>query len=127
MNKAYGMLGLAQKAGRLVFGEDSIRKAIKSGKATLVIVAEDASDNSKKRFTDSCAFYKSELILWGTKDELGRATGKNERAAVAVCDKNLARAILDKIHSAQDRQKSDESNTNVTNELKILPGGELIE
>lgn len=115
MNKAYGMLGLAQKAGRLVFGEDGIRKAIKSGKAALVIIAEDASDNTKKRFKDSSAFYKSELILWGSKDALGKATGKDERAAVAVCDENFARAILDKIQ------------INVTNELKNQPGGELIE
>jgi len=118
MNKALGMLGLAQKAGRLVFGEDGIRKAIKSGKAALVIIAEDASDNTKKRFTDSCAFYKSELILWGTKDELGKATGKNERAAVAVCDENFARAILEKIHGEKDLKKSDENSKNVTNELK---------
>lgn len=118
MNKAYGMLGLAQKAGKLVYGEDGIRKAIKTGKAALVIVAEDASENSQKRFRDSCAFYQSELVFWGTKDELGRATGKGERAAIAVCDGNFAGAILEKIHGLPNQKISDDSSKNVTIEHK---------
>ena len=41
-NKAVSLLGLAMKAGRLVSGEFLTEKAVKTGKAALVIVAEDA-------------------------------------------------------------------------------------
>ena len=44
------MLGLAAKAGNLVSGEFSVEKAVKEHKAFLVIVAGDASDNTKKNF-----------------------------------------------------------------------------
>lgn len=98
MNKFYGMLGLAQKAGKLVFGEDGVKNAIKTGKAIIVIVAEDASENTKKKFIDSCTFYKRELLISGTKDNLGHYTGKNERAVIAVCDEGFAKAIKDKIN-----------------------------
>ena len=47
-NKTLSMLGLARRAGKVVSGEFSVEKAVKSGKAYLVIVAEDASDNTIK-------------------------------------------------------------------------------
>ena len=50
------MIGLAQKAGKIVSGEFATEKAVKTGKAALVIVAGDASENTKKMFTNMCAF-----------------------------------------------------------------------
>ena len=41
------------KAGHLVSGEFSVEKAVKSGHAWLVLVAADASGNSKKQYTIS--------------------------------------------------------------------------
>ena len=49
-------VGLATRSGKCVVGEFSVEKAIKSRKALLVIVADDASDNTKKNFNDSCTF-----------------------------------------------------------------------
>ncbi len=47
-DKVLSLLGIAQKAGRVVSGEFSVEKAVKEGKACLVLVAKDASDNTKK-------------------------------------------------------------------------------
>ena len=47
-NKIFSLLGLATRSRNLVSGEFSSEKAVKGGKAFLVIVAEDASDNTKK-------------------------------------------------------------------------------
>ena len=47
-NKVLGLLGLAEKAGKGRSGEFSTEKAVKSGKAGLVIVSEESSDNTKK-------------------------------------------------------------------------------
>ena len=44
------MLGIATKAGKTVTGEFSTEKAVKEGSAYLVVVAGDASNNTKKKF-----------------------------------------------------------------------------
>ena len=49
-DKVLSYLGLATKAGKIQSGEFSTEKSVKCGKAALVIVAEDASDNTKKKF-----------------------------------------------------------------------------
>ena len=95
-DKALAMLGLAAKANQVKSGEFSTEKAVKTGVARLVIVAQDASDNTKKSFTNMCDFYKCELLIYGTKEELGRAIGKEFRASVAVLDENFATAIVKK-------------------------------
>ena len=46
--KILNMIGLAQKAGKVASGEFSTEKAVKTGKAYTVIVADDSSDNTKK-------------------------------------------------------------------------------
>ena len=48
-NRILSSLGLAQKAGCIASGEYAVEKAVKGGLASLVIVAEDASDNTKKK------------------------------------------------------------------------------
>ena len=46
------MLGLAAKAGKIASGEFSTERAVKSGSAFLVIVSEEASENTKKLFRE---------------------------------------------------------------------------
>ena len=100
-NKALSMLGLAMKAGKLVSGEFAVEKSIKSGKALLVLVAEDASDNTKKKFRNSCEFYEVPFRVTGSREELGRIIGKEFRASVALQDENFAKAILKKLDELQ--------------------------
>ena len=57
------MIGLATRAGAVTSGEFSVDKAIKAGKARLVIIADDASDRTKKGFKDSCSFYGVPLVI----------------------------------------------------------------
>ena len=54
--KIFSLIGLATRARKTVSGEFATEKAVKSFKACLVIVAEDASDNTKKLFQDKCSF-----------------------------------------------------------------------
>ena len=92
-NKFLGMLGLAKRAGKVQTGEDICSKAVKSGVSKLIIVACDASDNTKKSITDSCKFVEA-----GSKAELGKFTGADSRAVVSVNDDNFAKAILDRLN-----------------------------
>lgn len=91
--KVLGTLGLAMKAGSVVSGEFMTEKSIRDGKARLVIVAEDASANTKKNFSDSCHYYCVPYVEFGNKDVLGNAVGKTFRASMAVTDKGFATSI----------------------------------
>ena len=92
-NKVFSMLGLAMKAGKVVSGEFSTEKAIKSGKAHMVIVAEDASDNTKKKFKNMCDFYQVPIYFYKDKDTLGHAMGKEFRASLVILDEGFAKGI----------------------------------
>ena len=63
------------------------------GRAFLVIVAEDASENTRKRFQDKCTFYEIPCFVFETRERLGRAIGKELRASLAIGDENLAGAV----------------------------------
>lgn len=93
-NKALSMLSLATKAGKTVTGEFSTEKAVKEGKARLVIVAEDASDNTKKKFRNTCEYYHVTMRVFSDKVSLGNACGKEFRASLAVTDEGLAKAVV---------------------------------
>ena len=93
-DKVLSLLGLSARAGKIASGEFAAETAVKSGKAALVIVAEDASDNTKKLFHDKCSFYEVPVFDYGTKETLGHAIGKELRASVAVLDAGLANAII---------------------------------
>lgn len=87
----YFMLGLAMRAGQLTFGEDGVKKAIASGGAKLVLLDAGASENTKKKMRDSCAYYGVRLCETAA-DRLGYAVGKPGRMSAAVaagplCDK----------------------------------------
>jgi ribosomal protein L7Ae-like RNA K-turn-binding protein len=97
IDKALNMISMAMKAGKLVSGEFACEQAIKDGSGCLCIVASDASNNTKKSFSNSCAFYEVKYIEYGTKESLGHAIGKEYRASIVVCDENLSLSILDKI------------------------------
>lgn len=91
--KVLGLLGLAAKAGKVVSGEFSTEKEVKSGKAALVLVADNASDNTKKNFKNMCDFYKVPIYFYKDKDTLGHAIGKEFRASLAVLDQGFAGSI----------------------------------
>lgn len=96
-DSALSMLGLAAKAGKVASGEFMTENAVKSGGAALVIVAEDASENTKKKFRNMCEYYKVPVRIHGIKEELGHFTGKQFRASLAITDKGLAQAVMKKM------------------------------
>ena len=96
--KILSLFGLAARAGRIASGEFQTEAAVKEGTAHLVVVAEDASNNTKKLFQDKCTFYKIPVIVMGTKEELGHAIGKEFRASLAILDAGFAEAVMKKLN-----------------------------
>lgn len=91
--KALSLLSLATKAGKTKSGEFMTEKEVKEGRAQLVIVAGDASENTKKKFQNMCDFYEVPIYFYGDKDTLGHAMGKEFRASLAVTDAGFANGI----------------------------------
>ena len=95
------MIGMAMKAGKIVSGEFATEKAVKTGKAFLVIVSAAASDNTKKMFRNMCTFYHVPMYIYGTKEELGHSMGKEFRASLAVTEEGFAKSIEKRLKEAE--------------------------
>jgi len=109
MNNAFlTLLGFAQKAGKLVAGEDTVHIALKKKKVKLLIVAGDASDNTKDRANQWKASFGVELLDVLDKDTLSQAIGKSNRALIGVIDQGFATQML-KLYSSL--KTSDTENT----------------
>ena len=100
-DKVLSMLGIAAKSGNVVSGAFSTEKAVKTGHAYLVIVSEEASDNTRKSFMNMTEFYDVPCYCYGSKEALGRCIGKEFRASLAVTDENLARAVENKLKKTE--------------------------
>ena len=87
------LLGLAARARKVISGEELVVKEIRSGKAKLVILASDASGNTAKKIQDKCTYYNVELHVFGDRYDLGHATGKEARVALAITDSGFAKKI----------------------------------
>ena len=102
-NKVLSLIGLATKAGKTVSGEFSTEKSVKTGKGFLALVADDASENTKKKFRNMCTYYEVPLYFLSDKESLGRAMGKEFRASLAVQDENFAKAIMKALEKESGR------------------------
>lgn len=87
------MIGLAAKAGKVASGEFSTEKAVKEGRAHLVIISEDASNNTKKRFVNMCTYYQVPYAIVYDKDTLGYGIGRQMRSSLAITDSNFAKGL----------------------------------
>ena len=92
-DKVLSMLGLATRSRNVVSGGFATEQAVKIGKAYLVIIAEDASDNTRKKYSNMCEFYEVPYVYYSAKDVLGHSMGKEERTTLAVTDEGFADSI----------------------------------
>ncbi len=90
MGDPLSLIGLAARARGIVSGGNLTEQAVQRGEAHLVILAEDASDGTKKRITDKCKYYHVPYVFSGTQESLGHRIGKEARSCIAVTDPNFA-------------------------------------
>lgn len=93
-SKWVSLLGLANRAAKIISGEELVIKEIRRNKAQLVILSRDASDNTKKKITDKCHSYGVPYRLVSDRYELGGAIGKDARVVVAVIDAGFAKRLM---------------------------------
>ena len=91
------LLGFAQKGKNLAAGEANVEAYLKKGRVCLLLIAEDQSAKNQQKWQYLAEDYEIEAILFGTKEELGHATGLSPRGIVGITDEQMAKAILKKI------------------------------
>ena len=94
MTPVSGLLGLSARSGQITLGADLALREIKAGRAALVLLDEGASDGTKKKIADACAFRQVPLHMLPA-GEISRACGKEERMAAAVKRGKLCQRMLE--------------------------------
>lgn len=92
MNPA-SVLGFAQAAGKLASGEAAGERALRRGRARLVLVAADAGRTTTNRIVRLAEAKGVDWLRWGDKENLGAWIGERPRAVIAVCDPHFARLL----------------------------------
>jgi ribosomal protein L7Ae-like RNA K-turn-binding protein len=93
-NQWMSLLGLANRAGKVISGEELTVKQIRSGKAKLILLSADASRNTEKKITDKCNSYEVPMKIVENRHLLGQAIGKEARVVVAVMDDGFAKKLV---------------------------------
>ncbi|MFE8699118.1 YlxQ family RNA-binding protein [Cytobacillus sp. FJAT-54145] len=93
-NKWMSLLGLANRARKIISGEELSVKEIRNGKAKLVLLSADASANTSKKVTDKCKSYNIPYKIVENRFLLGQAIGKEARVVVAVLDEGFAKKLM---------------------------------
>ena len=89
------MLGLAARARKLAIGATIARDAMRTKHAFCAVLAEDGSENTRKRILDTAAYYGIPVyVLDCSSADLGHAIGKKGLvAALGVLDCSFASAL----------------------------------
>ena len=93
-NQWVSLLGLANRARKIISGEELSLKEIRNRKAKLVLLSKDASANTVKKITDKCRSYDVPFRMIESREVLGHAIGKEARVVVAILDGGFAKKML---------------------------------
>ena len=92
MSSMEGYLGIAARARKIVSGSLLI-EAIRMKQVSLVLIASDASDRTKKQYQDKCATYRIPCLIWADIATICSATGLHMRVAIGIADVKMADSI----------------------------------
>ena len=95
MDRVYGLLGIATKAGKVISGFEAIEDGIKKKVVNLIIVANDTSEKTKKEVKFICDKYGIKFIIFGTIEGNSHSIGKSNRAIIGICDSGFAKRFIE--------------------------------
>ena len=95
--KALNLLGLCERAGKLVSGIDIVLASLKSKKVKVVILANDSHADTCEKVTRAAKQNDVTVIDDFSSDEISHAVGKN-RKVLGITDTGFGKALIQKIH-----------------------------
>ncbi len=94
IEKVFGLIGLAQRSGRVSSGREAVVISLNNKKAKLLIISTDIAVDTKKDLLKMCTDKKIPWIELGDRLELGKAIGKELRVAVTINDLGFKKSII---------------------------------
>jgi ribosomal protein L7Ae-like RNA K-turn-binding protein len=91
--KVLSALSLARKAGKAILGSESVKEAIRLGKAKCILIAGDVSSNTKKSFVNSCEYYHIDFAFCSNKSLMGKRLGREFCAVAAITDASFLKML----------------------------------
>ena len=101
-NDVLGTLGLARRAGAVVFGTSAVRAATREGRARLVLLAADAAKGQANKLKPLLEHRGVPHMVWGTREELGGAIGAAQVSAIAITAKSFAEKVLRRLDDVDE-------------------------
>ena len=93
------LVGLATRARKVVSGEFSTEKSVKSGKSHLVIVSEEASGQHEEKSLPTCVLtIKSQSICLEQRTNWGMPWEQEFRASLSVEDAGFAKSVVERMN-----------------------------
>ncbi|MBC8385308.1 MAG: ribosomal L7Ae/L30e/S12e/Gadd45 family protein [Candidatus Cloacimonetes bacterium] len=92
--KAMNLLHLAMKAGKLQQGFDACERSCNRNFSSLLIMAEDVSERTKKRIIELGKKTNTKTVEFGSLDFFGNAFNKRNIGIISVDDPNFTKGIL---------------------------------
>ena len=91
---ATDLLGLATRARKVVTGTESVIRALRAKTLHLVVLASDASENTRKKIRDKSSFYATPVLETMTSEEMSHAIGKHDIKALGLTDPGFSKALV---------------------------------
>lgn len=94
-NKFLQFLGIIKKSGNLTEGYNKCEEIIKVGKAKLIILSDDVSDNTRNKFENYSIRYEVPIIKNGfLSEDLGKILGREKVKVVCVIDYKMSCKLI---------------------------------
>ena len=103
-NKILSYMGFAAKARKLVTGYNTCVYMMEKKKIRLLILAEDLSENSRKKMVSAAEKHRVPCKIYGSREQLSRITGNADKGIFGITDDNFAKVISDGIEAIQSEQ-----------------------
>lgn len=100
-SRVCGLLGLATRAGKTVFGTEACIQALEKNKIKLIIIAKDAAERTKMNFKNICNKSNVPILEYLSAEEISKSIGKNNKAVVGIKDTNFSKEIIKIINGGE--------------------------
>jgi hypothetical protein len=91
--KLSGLVSMAVKAGMLVSGYSAVDDALRKGRVSLLIFAEDVSDGTREKLEEHAGRGDVRTVTLYSKAELGSLVRRDLAGVAAIAEKGFADAV----------------------------------
>ena len=95
--RSLNYLGIAKRSGNLICGTDMVVKSLPASKIKLIILANDASSNTKDKIIRKAYYYQIQVYEKFSSLELSQAVGASHLMVIGLTDEGLKQAFLKEV------------------------------